>query len=133
MTWHHSYDSILIRFHAAGQNDFEITRNMLDLACPVAQTDVTAARRRLGLTRHPKRRDLPVASVPAQNDNRPAQREKPNPLRLAGIWLGGRLRETPDGFRLDGVPASLQAVMRATNAAMKAANFDQVGPDHWRV
>jgi hypothetical protein len=64
----------------------------------------------------------------------PAPKEKPNPLRLAGVWLGLRLRETPDGFRLDGVPVNLTAVMRETNRLLKAAGMEQiVCNEAWRL
>jgi hypothetical protein len=70
----------------------------------------------------PIRQKLP----PDRHDYTPSP--PPNPLTLASLWLGRRLVEKADsGFWLDGTPASLDDVMRATNRILKAHRIEQLG------
>ncbi len=59
---------------------------------------------------------------------------KQNPVKLAQQWLGKRLVERNGGFWLDGVPVSLDIVMRATNAMLKASGMEMcLHAEKWRV
>lgn len=61
-------------------------------------------------------------------------RTRPSPLHVAAVWLGPRLEERPSGYFLDRVPANLDAIMRATNAVLKANGAEQVlNSENWRV
>lgn len=52
-------------------------------------------------------------------------REKISPLMTARLWLGPRLTEHGDHYRLDRTPATLDSIMRAANALMKEAGVKQ--------
>ena len=55
-------------------------------------------------------------------------KDKPSPLYVAFNWLGSRLSERPgSGYWLDGVPASLNSIMRETNRVIAEAGAEQVG------
>ena len=63
-----------------------------------------------------------------------APKDKPNPLVIAGLWLGHRLVEKPSGYWLDGLPVNLDTIMRETNRLLKKAGAEQIiGSDRWRV
>lgn len=49
-----------------------------------------------------------------------------NPLELAALMLGNRLREKPAGYFLDGLPASLTQIMRATNSVLIQRGLEQI-------
>jgi hypothetical protein len=70
---------------------------------------------------------------PTEKDAIGAPPDKPNPVKVAERWLGKRLVEKPSGFWLDGRPASLDNVMRATNTVLKGQDIEQVGVDRWKV
>jgi hypothetical protein len=116
--WRPEFDLILARFHKAGQTDYQITSNMLDLELPVAQSDVVSARRRMKLD----------SNRVAQHGERqqPTPNEKPNPIAIAQVWLGSRLQERPSGYWLDGIPVSLKTIMRETNRLLVASGCDQI-------
>jgi hypothetical protein len=116
--WSPEYDLVLARLHRAGQTDYQITSNMLDQGLPVAREDVTAARRRL---------HLPQNRPPQVGERQPpTPKEKPNPLGIAAIWLGRRLKERPQGYFLDGVHVGLKTIMRETNRLLKDNGCEQI-------
>jgi hypothetical protein len=52
---------------------------------------------------------------------------KVSPLTAAQRWLGPRLEDRGEsGYYLDGQPAKLNDIMRATNRVLKAHGYDQV-------
>ncbi len=64
----------------------------------------------------------------------PPPKVRQNPLAFAGMWLGRRLVEKPSGYFLDDVPANLEAIMKAANAAAKKAGAEQLGhSERWLV
>lgn len=75
------------------------------------------------------------AAHPTENNNYVMPKGKPNPLTVAQQWLGARLVLREAGHHsLDGQPAGLDAIMRATNAILVANGFEQVvHSDRWRV
>lgn len=85
----------------------------------VRTTEVREAMRRMGLVEY-----MTPGSQPVGQASPPKQR--PNPLTVAKGWLGNRLVEKPSGFWLDGRPASLDTVMRASNGAAKEAGVEQI-------
>jgi hypothetical protein len=90
---------------------------------------ITGHRNRLGLPRYIR----PKAPGNREADSR-APKEKPNPLKVASVWLGKRLVEKPSGYWLDGVPVNLDAIMQATNQILKAEGVEQVTYcERWRV
>ncbi len=57
-------------------------------------------------------------------------KEQVSPLTAAQRWLSERLVDRGEtGYFLDGRPAGLHAVMRATNRVLKSYGMDQVGKD----
>lgn len=60
--------------------------------------------------------------------------EKPAPMEMAKWHLGSRLQERNGSYYLDGHPAKLNDVMRATNKILVGMGAKQIGknPD-WRV
>jgi hypothetical protein len=66
--------------------------------------------------------------------DRPAPKDKPNPLKVAKIWLGGRLVEKPVGYFLDDLPVNLDTILRETNRLIKAQGAEQIGhSNRWLV
>jgi hypothetical protein len=116
------HDPELERHHAAGLTDFQIGTKMRFSALIIS-----SRRDFLDLPPNAQAKKEPPKPVA------PVMPAKPNPIAEAHRWLGKRLRETTDGFRLDGVPANLPSVMKATNRILKAQGIDQIGPDGWRV
>src|SRR5580698_6033976 len=95
------------------------------------KTTIGTHRKRLGLPTNIRPR---LPQHPTEKDSVAATPDKPNPVRVAGRWLGNRLVEKPSGFWLDGRPASLDAVMRAANAVLKSQGVEQcVNKPEWRV
>ena len=90
---------------------------------------VSLNRLRLGLPKNTRTRPI---QHPTERDYAPPK-DKPNPVAVAFHWLGMRLVEKPSGFWLDGRPASLDTVMRETNAVLKREGVDQIGVEKWRV
>jgi hypothetical protein len=83
---------------------------------------VSYHRSRLGLPRYTR----PRPALVRQEEPAPAK-ERANPLRTADLWLGKRLVEKKGMYWLDGVPASLEKIMQATNRLLKAAGAEQIG------
>lgn len=83
---------------------------------------VNDAKRRMGLTEQTRR------MIAKNTDRDPAPPKlRQNPLVFAKTWLMARYVEKPSGFWLDGVPVSLDALMRAANTAAKAQGAEQLG------
>ncbi len=103
-------------------DDHEIARRM-----GFSPATVRRQRIRLGFLMVPK----PVYAAP-QPDPAPPK-EVPNPIAVARAWLGARMTETPDGYRLDGIPRESGYIVREANRLRKSKGLPQVGPEHWRV
>lgn len=126
MTWHPDYDPFLKQLHAAGQSDYEISRNMMDKGFPICRNDVGEARRRLRL-----RPNVKFAKggnrYPVANDNCvPPPKERANPLLEAHKWLGRRLTEKSGLYWLDRIPTSLNDIMKETNRIRMIAGADLI-------
>jgi hypothetical protein len=121
------HDPELIRLHAKQFHDYQLA----DILGFSTQT-IRANLRRLGLPSH----KLPPAKIKFLNTEKavPVPRDRANPLTVARRWLGDRLTETPQGYRLDNVPASLDTIMRAANARLKASGEGRIEySPRWRV
>lgn len=61
--------------------------------------------------------------------------EKVSPLTAAQRWLAPRLEDRGEsGYYLDGQPARLDGIMRATNRVLKAHGHEQVvSKESWRA
>jgi hypothetical protein len=92
---------------------------------------ITTNRNRLGLPRN-SRPKLPQFRESKRELLPP--KEKPNPLKIASMWLDKRLVEKPSGYWLDDVPVNLDAIMQAANLLMKRAGAEQCCySEKWRV
>jgi len=83
----------------------------------------------------PKPVARPDTAHPTEKPNYVMPRGKANPLAVAKQWLGKRLvlRETGH-HSLDGQPAGLDQIMKATNRVLVAQGVEQVlHSDRWRV
>lgn len=76
---------------------------------------------------HARIKELGLNFVPKGTNSNPTPREysapykdRPNPLALAALHLGSRLRETPEQYFLDGIPANMPKIMKATNAVLRS-------------
>jgi len=95
------------------------------------KTTIGVHRKRLGLPTNVRPRPI---QHPTEKDSAVAPPDKPNPVKVAGRWLGNRLIEKPSGFWLDGSPASLDAVMRAANTVLKGQGVEQCkNKPEWQV
>jgi hypothetical protein len=91
---------------------------------------ITTQRVRLGLPRYSR----PRPTYGKAERDPPPPKDAPNPLRVAGLWLGTRLVEKPSGYWLDGVPANLDGIIRAANRLLKEAGVEQLSQNpRWRV
>lgn len=121
--WNESVqDAVLAAYVAQELDDQEISRRM-----GFSPATVRRQRIRLGFLMVPK----PVYAAP-QPDPAPPK-EVPNPISVARAWLGERLTETPDGYRLDGVPVRAADLVIEANRLRILKGLPQVGPEHWRV
>jgi len=60
--------------------------------------------------------------------------QKPNPLFVAFMWLGNRLKDHGDHYRLDNVPRNLDYIIQEANRAIKSCGGKQIeGKDCWLV
>ncbi len=87
------------------------------------------AKRRMGLTEQTRR------MITKNTDREPAPPKlRQNPLVFAKAWLMARFVEKASGFWLDGVPVSLDTLMRAANTAAKDCGAEQlVHSERWRA
>ena len=83
---------------------------------------------------------LPLNTRPRPIQHRDTDRSaaipkgRQNPLLVAERQLGKRLVEKPSGYWLDGVPVSLDGIMKATNMILKAGGMPQcLHNDRWKV
>jgi hypothetical protein len=121
--WSERYDPVFLALYRRGLTDPEITGFMLDQGFPVDRRDVSAARRRMGLTPnvHPK------ANPPAEPDLVSPSR-RGDPMHIARVTLRSRMEESANGFRLDGVPVKLMTIMKE---AYRVRVRDGWPPSNW--
>lgn len=81
-------------------------------------------RKRLGL---PNNRAPGPPLRPRDTDAGAKPKDKPNPLKVAEKYLLNRLSEKNGLYWVDGVPASLEKIMRETNLILKASGIEQIG------
>lgn len=125
-----THDIVLVKLHKMGLTDHQIMTRMLDSGIPVAFHDVKVARDRLNLPANkspvpPPRNDRQFSTTP---------KIRPNPLAMAlamamaraRATFGARFVEKASGYFLDGVPVSLNQIMRAYNEVQAQKNLPQI-------